>query len=131
MLQPEAELFGQHSLICSSGVVQVEPDIPFKILIANFSDIPRKISKGQVVATILLHSIRVSPSTVTIAKVLGILDADETSSISDESAPTVASLPSATPPSDRPPAVDDIDVSHISPERQALVRNMLSKYDTM
>lgn len=71
VLQPETRLFERHSLKRSSGLVQVEPEVLYKILIANFFSIRRKTSKGQVVPTVLSHPTQVLPSTVTIAEVFG------------------------------------------------------------
>lgn len=78
MLQPASKLYKRHLLLCSNVVVQVEPDIPFKILTANFSGIRRQTVKGQEVATVLPHITLVIPGTVTSTEVLGSADAQET-----------------------------------------------------
>lgn len=79
----------------------------------------------------LRHPTQVVPSTVTIAEVLGFADAQETAnkSTDDNKTPKVSTLPSATPSLDKLPSVDDLDLSHLSPERKVLVRDMLRKYD--
>lgn len=61
--------------------MQLEPDLPFNILIAILSGVPRRImnGSGHVVATVLPHSTRVLPSEVKVVRVLGIVVANDTS----------------------------------------------------
>lgn len=95
VLQPKAKLCEWYSLLYSNRVVQVESDIPFQILIANFSAIPKKIVKDQAVATVIPHLPHVLPSTATIAEVLGFADVHGTpkKSLDDVSAPKMSTLP--------------------------------------
>ena len=40
VLQPSEKLYQTNQVIVSNGVVQVEPDKPFRILLANFGQAP-------------------------------------------------------------------------------------------
>ena len=61
MVQPYSLLYEKHGLICTNRVVQVEPDRPFRLLVANFRQYPVTVQKGQVVAELLPHSFRIPP----------------------------------------------------------------------
>lgn len=60
-------------------------------------------------------------------------DAQETSkkSTDDDTVPNMPTLPSATPPSDKSPSVDDLDLAHLLLEGLVLVGDILQKYDSM
>lgn len=75
VIHSETKLLERDSVICSSGIAQVEPEVPVRILMAIFSIIPRKSVKGQVVATVLPHPAQAVLLTVTVADVLCFADA--------------------------------------------------------
>ena len=77
MVQRYSPLYERHGLICTNGVVQVEPDRPFRILIANFRKYPVRVQKGQVVGELLTPSGAVLESKTTIGEVLGIQEREE------------------------------------------------------
>lgn len=127
-----ARLIDRHSLICSDGVAWVEPEAPFKILIASFSNILRKIVRGQMVAAVLPQKTEVVPSTVTTADVLGFAHVYKTSKKSmGNGASKVSPLAETTPHLIVTPSVEDLDLSRLSPEWQAFVRKMVSRYGSM
>ena len=70
-------MYEKHWLICAIGVVQVEPDRPFRLVVANFRKYPVRVQKGQVVAELLLHPRAVLESKTTIGEVLGIQEREE------------------------------------------------------
>lgn len=74
MIQPEAKIFEILSLLCSSGINKKTPDVPFRILNATFRNVPRMITRAQLVATMLLYLTRIVTSTVASAKALGFAD---------------------------------------------------------
>ena len=53
VVQRYSPLYEKHGLTCTNGVVQVEPDRPFCLLIAIFREYPLRVQKGQVVAELL------------------------------------------------------------------------------
>ena len=70
VVQPYAPLYERHGLVSTNGVVQVEPDRPFRLLVANFRKHPVRVQKGQVVAELLRHPRAVFASKTTIGEVL-------------------------------------------------------------
>ena len=70
VVQPYSSLYERHGLICTNGVVQVEPDRPFRLLVANFQKYPVRVQKGQVVAEVLPNPRTVLESKTTIGEVL-------------------------------------------------------------
>ena len=85
VVQPYSLLYERHGLICTNGVVHVEPDRPFRLLVANFRKYPVRVQKGQVVAELLPHPWRsyyrtrepCSRENPTISEVLGIQEREE------------------------------------------------------
>ena len=77
MVQPYLPFYERHGFTCTNGVVQVEPDRPFRLLIANFREHPVRVQKGQVVAELLPHPRAVLESKTTIGEVLGIQERTE------------------------------------------------------
>lgn len=68
-----------------------------------------------------------------VADIAGFLEVDKTLKKSKNSDSTLkgSALPDATSFSDIPPSVDDWDLSYLSTERQSLVKEMLSKFNSM
>lgn len=48
--------FRRHEAMCTNGVVQVNPEMHFKIQVANVSDQARSNTKGEVISTGLPHT---------------------------------------------------------------------------
>ena len=141
VVQPYSPLYERHGLTCTNGIVQVEPDRPFRLLIANFRGYPVRVQKGQVVAELLPHPRAVIESNTTIGEVLGIQErkkeilpnliktptgetGGESSDPAREDQPeerlSGLSATASTKPERRieppPPDVEDFDLSHV-PER--------------
>lgn len=70
---------------------------------------------------------------MTVSDVRGFADEDQTGKkfINNENTPKGLALPVATSSSDLSPWVDDLDLSHLSPERHSLVREMPSNFNFM
>ena len=79
-LRPNDALYQSAQVLATNGVVQVEPDKPFRILIANFKALPHQLVKNQVVGQLLPHPTAVIPSKVSVAEVLGIFQDPEVES---------------------------------------------------
>ena len=45
IVQPSDELYAKHSVVATNGIVHVEPNIPFRILVANFGTTPKRLVK--------------------------------------------------------------------------------------
>ena len=77
VVQSYSSLYEKHGLICTNGVVQVEPDRPFRLLVANFRKYPIRGQKIQVVAELIPHPRAVLESKTTIGDVLRIQEREE------------------------------------------------------
>lgn len=79
----------------------------------------------------LPHPTKAVTSAVTVADVLGFSNVEEASksSVDSSRARKVSTRPEATSSSDIPPSVDDLDLSHLSPEQQVLVTDLLRQYE--
>ena len=156
VVQPYLPLYERHGLTCTNGVVQVEPDWPFRLLIANFREYPVRVQKGQVVAELLPHPRAMLESKTTIGEVLGIegrgnenfpnstqppkgetrCEPSEEESVEqpgERSAGLSASAPAKPqcrikPP---PPDVEELDLSYLPDWLREKFRRMLKKYSRM
>ena len=76
IVQPSDELYAKHSVVATNGIVHVEPNIPFRILVANFGTTPKRLVKNQVLGELLPHPTLVVPTHVKFAEVLGLVNSD-------------------------------------------------------
>ena len=152
VVEPSEDLYTKHGLTAANGIVFIKPDIPFRILIANFKKTPFTLAKGQVVARLLEHPTQVFPSKVTVGEVLGIVEDDVTQDglhnpkevgevtprvggekkASQEDEPLVITPGKTCGGSwEKPPSADDVDLSHLPEKMQEKVRKLLRKYSKM
>ena len=156
VVQPYSPLYERHGLTCTNGVVKVEPDRPFRLLIANFRKHPVRVQKGQAVAELLPHPRAVLARKTTIGEVLGIQEREKEqfsnstqppkretrcepseeereNQPGERSAGLSASAP--TKPQRRieppPPDVEELDLSHVPDRLRERFRRMLKKYSRM
>lgn len=143
VLQPLPSLFEKQKLSCTNGVVQVEPDRIFKVLIANFAPYEQRVVKNQIVGTILPHPTAVVPSHIRLGEVLELIESvgeeptalnatKATSSTEEEPAPIVFG-PSANEEKNCEPeiSVDTLNLDHIDPRFHGRLRSLLHKYAQM
>ena len=156
VVQPYSPLYERHGLTCTNGFVQVGPDRPFRLLIANFRWYPVRVQKGQVVAELLPHPRAVLESQTTIGEVLGIEERGKENSPNPTRPPkgetrcepseeereeqpgersTGLSASAPTKPERRieppPPDVEELDMSHVPDRLREKFRWMLKKYSRM
>ena len=74
VVQPHDELYLRETIIASNGVVQVEPERAFRILMANLSKKPKSLAKGQIVGTLLPHPTTIFNTPVTLGQVLNLYE---------------------------------------------------------
>lgn len=65
-------LYKKHNLVATNGIIQVDVDKPFKLLIAHFGIYPVHVPNEQVVAELLTYPKTVTRGPLTIVYVLGI-----------------------------------------------------------
>ena len=143
VLQPIESLFAKSSVVATNGVVQVEPNQVFRILVANFGDYPYRLSKNQIIGTLLPHPTAVIPSSVMLSDILGVTPAPpsdfETSSEVLEPVPPPPDEPPPIPgqvsddPAELPTddSVDNVDLSHVPDKYHERIRTLLRKFNSM
>ena len=140
VLQPYDKLYADKVIIATNGVIQAQPRTTFRVLIANFTKKPQPLVKNQVVATLLPHPTEVFRSNIHPHEVLGLVDEpsdepdDGTNSTPIGVNYNFASLRDDTPDSDereRPPSVDNVDLSNLDRKYHASVRAILEEYSSM
>ena len=132
ILEPHQELYEAHGLSSPNGVITVEKGKAFKILVANFTNYPKRIQRNQIIARALPHPTFVAPTHVTLAEVLGVVDTEnpvEKEETSDpKELPSSADSWGTTP--DKPSA-KTLDLNHVPEELRERFRQVLLKYDFM
>lgn len=73
VLQPHSRLYERHPLTCTNGVATVEPYNPFRLLVANFPDTPKRIVRNQTVNTTMSHPSFIAPTPISTADVIVIV----------------------------------------------------------
>ena len=156
VVQPHSPLYERHGLTCTNGAVQVKPDRPFRLLIANFRAYPVRVQKGQVVAELLPHPRAVLESNATIGEVLGIQERTEEKFPNSTKPPTgesrfslsdqaredqpeerSAGLSASAPTKPQlgieplPPDLEELDLRHVPERLRERFRRMLKKYSKM
>ena len=74
VIQPNDDLYHRESISATNGVVQVEPDKPFRVLVANFGRTPRSLAKNQVIRTLLPHSTAILPTKMSFKDFVGLVN---------------------------------------------------------
>ena len=75
-IEPARRLFNTHMCLAGHGIAQVERNKPFRILVANFGKVARKLLPGQGIAQANSHPTRIYESDITHAELLGIIEED-------------------------------------------------------
>ena len=133
VVQPLDRLYSRSQLAVTNGVVQVHPDKPFKVLVANFGSEPKVVVKDQVIGTLLPHPTAIIPTRVSIADVLNIEDTEPQGysdipiqSLNDLEEPSEAEKLKAAEK-----LVEDLDLSHLASSLRKRVKNMLKRFAPM
>ena len=74
VIQQHDQLYANANVPVTNGVVQVEPDRPFRVLIANFASRAYRLAKNQVVGIVLPHPTAMVGTHLNFADVLGIAE---------------------------------------------------------
>lgn len=69
--QPQSRLYERNYLVYTNSLVNVGPNRPFIILVENFSNVLRKVTKGQVIATAIRPPTQLMKTTATLVALLG------------------------------------------------------------
>ena len=131
VVQPHDELYLREKIVASNGVVEVEPERAFRILMANLSKEPKLLAKGQIVGTLLPHPTAILNTPVTLGQVSNLDEVEnlvereknESLSETDEDNPEKGE--------DKSQAIKDVDLEHVEHRYQKRIRDMLRKYAHM
>ena len=74
VIQPNDHLNYRVSISATKGVIQVQPDKPFRFLVANFGRTPRSLEKNQVIRTLLPHPMAILPTKRSFADVFWLVE---------------------------------------------------------
>lgn len=77
VVQPSESLYNQRQLAVANGVVSIVPDVPFKVLVANFGKTTQWLVKHQTLGSVLPHPMALVPTRIPISDVLGVQDPKE------------------------------------------------------
>ncbi|CAN8069907.1 unnamed protein product [Agarophyton chilense] len=140
VLQPLSSLYDRHSLAIANGIVHVEPNHPFHVLIANLGTVPQYLVKNQVIGSVMPHPIAMVPTKLTAGDVLGLVHSKEGDSPEPVSSPVpgVQPVTSGTQPvstsGDRPDPVQEfegLDLSHVPESYRHRLRELLRDFTTI
>ena len=148
-IEPRETLYERQGCIAANGVAQVKPRQQFRILVANFSEIPQELRKGQVVAYSKPHPEFIVDTSMNMVRVLGVHDNADVSApvrsmkrVAKENkaeylARSVQDLheKQAKQPKEgeeeKPMTADEVDLSGVDEKYHAEIRRMLHKHASM
>lgn len=64
-------IYDIHYLVCANGVVQVEPQVSFRIFVAKVTNVTKRIVSNQVVLSLLPHPEKAIPSHLSFVDLVG------------------------------------------------------------
>ena len=76
VIQPKNAIYDEHHILTANGVVDVNPNHPFRILIANLSQYRQALVKHQVVANLLPHPTATMDTKLFLSNVLDINESE-------------------------------------------------------
>eukprot|EP00171_Calliarthron_tuberculosum_P006339 IDg6339t1 len=136
--EPKTELLRQNRITVTNGVLEVRPKAPYRIMVANFSKSPYRLSKNQAIASLRpIPNDPVVPVSLTAGKLLGIDDPEDLilpgQKVAQEElmAADLRLFQDLRPDSkvnrkkEEIFKVTDLDLSHLSEEWQGKLRAML------
>lgn len=64
-------MYERHYMVCTNGNMEVWLNRPFPIIVTKYADVSRRVTKGEVVASVIRSPTQVVEATVTLATLLG------------------------------------------------------------
>ena len=86
-IEPHNRLYQTHLCLAATGINEVQPNKPFHILVANFSEEPVSLAKGQCIAKVVGSPKRLRESKVSHGEMLGIFSEEEVLSLHEGNSP--------------------------------------------
>ena len=125
--QPHEKLYTKSQIVVCNGVVQVEPNREFRVLVANFGIAPYRLVKGQTIGTLLPHPTAIIASKVSVAAMLGLTDEEANEvqqNFGKDAKQAVEDASMASNPV-------DVDLSHVPARHSDEIKAILLKYSSM
>ena len=130
IIEPLPSLYERHSVAVANGVVSVEPERTFRVLMANFGDQVRFIQANQVVGHVLPHPQALSPSKMHTGEMLGIVeDSSPINSDAEDTVPLEQRIPRKD--TDEVSSAADLDLDHVPEKYREELRAMLDEFRSM
>ena len=128
VIQPNDDLYHRESISATNGVVQVELDKPFRVLVANFGRKLRSLAKNQFIGTLLPHPTAILPTRMSFEDFVGLVKYAE-----EKTHRANISNVAEVEPSKKNEGVDveELDLSHVAYCHREILRTMLRKYSYM
>ena len=73
MAEPVNRLYQNHVPLAGAGIADVQPDVPFKILVANFGESPHNVVPNQHIATAEEHPTSLIESHISQGEMFGLV----------------------------------------------------------
>lgn len=130
IIEPKQTLSDQQLVSASNGIAQVRPEVPFRLLVANFGDQPTRLHKGQVIAHAFAHPAFIAKTEVTLAEVLNI-QVDQAEPAQSKTPIGAEQDTSILTRNLKSKSVSDIPLDGVDKKWHASIRAMLAKHSSM
>lgn len=134
MIQPSQELFNKHHVTAMNGIVNVTPNVPFRILVANYGFESFELRAKQPIGTLIHHNEGVFPTQIQLHEVLGLMpeqiyrdDTDELFLAQDFESAKAQKHPSK----EEIEPIKHLNDNHLSKKNQQRLRALLKKYKSL
>lgn len=57
-----------------NGIVEVRPNVAFKVVIENYDSGEYRLVKNQTLAHLLLHAVAIVPKSISLIEILGVVE---------------------------------------------------------
>lgn len=71
-VMPLNQLYDKHSIVSMNFIVEVTPNVPFRILIVSYGSKPYRFRKGKIMGQLTPHAGLVIPTEASLCEILGI-----------------------------------------------------------
>ena len=129
-IEPKPTLQARQRISVTNGLHEVRPNVPFTLLLANFTKNDRRLPKNTVIAYAQRSSVTlVTPPPDVVAPIAEALNIPQPAK--PETNETDATATNETDNSQPPDWHDKIDLSHIDEEQRSKILTMLAKHSSM
>lgn len=130
IIEPHPRIYANPMLTCTNAVVRIEPNPPFRVLVANFYNFPKRVVHNQTLATVLPHPRVLITTHIRTAEVLAIVQDEGDFPRQEPNLNEKTSLSDSWKEGKRPRATN-LDLSHVPVAYREPLGKMLLKYYEM